>query len=284
MFKNILFLLLAACTLNICAQDADPFAEATETVTEAAETEITEESVAKSLNISWPIQDPEKSIEQIKKETKELIASKLKEQFPPKTLEEFKAELEKSFPIHKIDEVVTVEYKFRNATKSKQGKYKSLTTKSLNIGGVLIPVVDIKESRLISFDMELRKKYIHRVANKKFYDFDTERDILTEKLTKMYKASPYKKAGYISSNGKWEKPSMIVKATFDSKMEALAKKKAKEEEKRKKKEEEEAKKFKLLAKSEDGQVEKILGQKPQHVYIAAGILVVLLFGAAVMKK
>ena len=271
--------------LSTYAQD-DPFAETSETATEVAaeDVELTEESVAKGLGIEWPVKDPEKSVDQIKKETEELIASKLKESFPPKTLDEFKAELEKKFPIHKIDEVVTVDYKFRNGSKTENGKYKGLSDKSLNIGGTLIPVVDIKESRLISFDMELRKKYIHRVANKRFYDFNTDRVILSEKLEKMYKTSPYKKAGYIIHEGKWAKPSVVVKATFDEKMAALEKKKAKEEAARKKKEEEEAKKFKLMTKSEDGKVEKILGQEPMHVYIGAGILLVLILGTAVMKK
>ncbi|MCH2206230.1 MAG: hypothetical protein MK132_10215 [Lentisphaerales bacterium] len=281
MLNNLFFLLIATFILNVNAQEADPFADTTEAPAAAVETEITEESIAKSLNIAWPITDPEKSVEQINKETEELIASKLNEQYPPKTLEDFKAELEKLYPIHKVEDTVSVEYNFRGSTKTIKGQYKKLSTKSLDISGVRIPVIDIKESRLISFDMELRKKYIHRVANKKFYDFNSERDILSEKLFKMYKTSPYKKAGYVSNNGKWEKPSVVVKSTYDSKMKALAKKKAKEEAKKKK---EEAKKFKLLSKSEDGEVEKIFGQDPMHVYIGAGILVVLLFGAAVMKK
>ena len=282
--KKLFFLLILIFIFNSAAQDDDPFAEVSNTAVETLTEEITEESIAKSLNISWPIKDPEKSVDQIKKETEELIASKLNEQYPAKTLDDFKAELEKQYPIEEVGETVTVEYRYRKKTKSATGIYKNLTDKSLDIGGTMVPVVDIKESRLISFDMNLRKKYIHRVGNKQFYDFNTNREILSEKLTKMYKTSPYKKAGYIMSDGKWEKPSVVVKAAFDSKMAEIAKKKAKEEEDRKKKEEEEAKKFKLITKADDGTILKILGQDPQHVYIGAGILLVLIIGAAAMKK
>ena len=87
MSKKLLFLLISIFILNSNAQDNDPFAEVSDAATEIASTEVTEESIAKSLNIDWPIKDPEKSVDQIKKETEELIASKLSEQFPKKTLE-----------------------------------------------------------------------------------------------------------------------------------------------------------------------------------------------------
>ncbi|MCM8538229.1 MAG: hypothetical protein NE334_19960 [Lentisphaeraceae bacterium] len=280
MLKNLLIALFLLLTINSYAQD-DPFAEVKEEAQATlADVDVTEESIAKSLGFDWPVKDPEKSLQDIKKETDELIAKTLKEKFPEKSLESFKAELEKEFPVHKIGDQVSVTFKFRNGSKTQTGPFKEITSKSLNISGIIVPRVDIKESRLISFDPQLRKTYMNRVGNKRFYDYNTERTILGETLAAKYKSAPYKKAGYIFKDGKWTKPSVILKATYDEKMAEIAKIKEAEEKKRK---EEEAK-FKLLTKSEDGEIKKILGQEPKHVYIGAGVLLLLILGAAVMKK
>ncbi|MCM8531983.1 MAG: hypothetical protein NE330_12535, partial [Lentisphaeraceae bacterium] len=124
MLKNLLIALFLLLTINSFAQD-DPFAEVKEEAQATlADVEVTEESVAKSLGFDWPVKDPEKSLQDIKKETDKLIAKTLKEKFPEKSLESFKAELEKEFPVHKIGDKVSVTFKFRNGTKTQEGPFK----------------------------------------------------------------------------------------------------------------------------------------------------------------
>ena len=278
MFKTIILCLTLVTSLHLQGQE-DPFAEKSTTAKTSLDSnsELTLESVAKELKISWPIKDPSQTPEQISQEVKKEISEKLVSNFPKKELAKFKEEVNSKFPTYKIGDTVDISFKYRNGEKQATGVFEKETNTTMNIGRTLVPKVDVKETVLICFDMKKRAAYLQRIGNKKFYDYNAERDILEEKLTALYKSSPFKKAGYIMNEGKWTKPSVIVQAAYDVKQVALQKK-------QEKKRLEEEKKFKLLHKNKEGEITKILGQKPQHVYIGAGVLVLLILGIAVIKK
>lgn len=79
-------------------------------------------------------------------------------------------------------------------------------------------------------------------------------------------------------------PSVIVKTAFDQEMAELIKKKEKEKKKAIEKKKKEDAKFKIVTKDDNGEIEKILGQDPMHVYIGGGILLLLILGAALKRK
>lgn len=225
-FWVLIGVLLAGCGRDYGAELKKLHDEATRQAREEAVAKVDPAEVAAALGYTWPVPDPDNTIEQIRARVNGMVTARVNEEYPPDSAEKLRAEIVEKYKLFEIGSVVRfIVNDGQGVTPVAEGIYQGKDRRGrYKIGERTLHVDEFKQADLARIDPEVHERVVETEYRQRlFLVNENRRDFGTRIFAELYPRT-LREEGYTEIEGKWIAVSELVKNEAAERIDTLAKK------------------------------------------------------------